>query len=190
MVMRSIEDWCRKLGLKNYDIINGVVNVNDDVNLSLSGLYKIPIQFGIVSGRFNCSSNKLTILDGCSKKVCGDFFCGYNLLTSLKGGPIEVGGYFNCSNNQLTSLEGAPNKINDGFNCSNNNLESLEGGPIEVSLHFNCQNNKLISLEGSPKKLGDKFYCENNPVCVEYVMKYNKSYTQYIRSIKLKEVLI
>ena len=61
-------------------------------------------------------------------KVTGDFNCSYNNLTSLKGAPQTVGGDFKCSDNQLTSLRGAPQKVGGDFYCYNNpNLHSLDG---------------------------------------------------------------
>ena len=96
-------------------------------------------------------------------KVTGTFDC-YNLgLTSLKGAPIETGGEFNCSFNQLTSLEGVPQKVGGSFSCSGNQLTSLKGAPQEVGGSFNCYNNHLTSLEGAPKIVGGGFDCTNNP---------------------------
>ena len=61
-------------------------------------------------------------------KITGNFNC-YGLgLTSLKGAPQTVGGDFKCSDNQLTSLRGAPQKVGGDFYCYNNpNLHSLDG---------------------------------------------------------------
>ena len=44
-------------------------------------------------------------------KVTGDFNCCGLGLKSLKGAPQEVGRDFNCSWNKLTSLEGAPREV-------------------------------------------------------------------------------
>ena len=39
--------------------------------------------------------------------MIGDNFqCTTNKLTSLEGAPIDIGGDFNCGYNKLTSLEG------------------------------------------------------------------------------------
>jgi hypothetical protein len=66
------------------------------------------VRFGIVTGNFDCSVNKLTSLEGAPKKVGGSFNCGNNKLTSLKDAPQEVGGNFDCFHNKLISLKDAP----------------------------------------------------------------------------------
>ena len=96
-------------------------------------------------------------------KITGNFDC-YNLgLTSLEGAPQRVGGYFKCSNNQLTSLEGAPREVGGTFDCCHNKLTSLEGAPQIVGRNFICFRNQLTSLEGAPKTVGGYFDCEDNP---------------------------
>jgi hypothetical protein len=117
---KSIEDWCSKLGLKNYEIIDGVVNVNGNVNISWKGLTEIPIKFGIVTAEFNCSVNKLTSLEGSPEIVYNNFTCDNNQLITLEGAPKEVGGHFFCYNNKLISLDGGPNKVDGWFNCASN----------------------------------------------------------------------
>lgn len=61
--MKTIEEWCKKLNIKNY-IINadGTVDIDGDVNIFDRNLDRIPIKFGIVTGYFCCSRNKLKIL--------------------------------------------------------------------------------------------------------------------------------
>jgi hypothetical protein len=161
----------------------GLVDVEGDVDFHLKKIESIPVRFGVVSGFFNCSSNKLTSLVGapqkvgrdfnCSynqlvslkgtpKEVKGDFYCVNNSLTSLVGAPQEVGSSFDCSSNKLTSLEGAPQKVEGVFGCSSNKLTSLVGAPQEVGSGFDCSGNKLTSLVGAPKKVGGEFYCLRN----------------------------
>jgi hypothetical protein len=137
---------CKKYGIENYTINNGVVDVNGDVNLDDKVLTKIPLNFGVVSGNFWCSNNKLTSLEGCPSHVGGKFYCSYNKLTSLEGCPSHVGGNFWCNNNQLTSLEGCPSQIGDGFYCSYNKLTSLEGCPSEIGGVFWCSNNPVYNI--------------------------------------------
>ena len=162
---------CKKYGIENYTINNGVVDVNGDVDLDDRGLTKIPLNFGVVSGDFWCSNNKLTSLEGCPSQIGDGFYCSYNKLTSLEGCPSHVGGQFMCDNNQLTSLEGCPSRvggskriIRNNFYCNNNKLTSLEGCPSRVGGNFYCNNNQLTSLEGCPSEIGGVFWCSNNPV--------------------------
>jgi hypothetical protein len=54
-----------------------------------------------VSGNFDCSYNKLTLLDGCPITVLGNFNCSNNDLTSLEHGPTTVTGHFYFDNNKF-----------------------------------------------------------------------------------------
>ena len=115
-----------------------------------------------VGGRFDCSWNKLFSLEGAPREVGINFNCSSNYLTSLRGAPQTVGGRFDCSFNQLTSLEGAPTKVGGDFDCSWNKLPSLKGAPKEVGGWFDCSRSHLISLEGAPQIVGKDFNCRNN----------------------------
>ena len=138
----------------------GKITGNFDCSgLGLKSLKGAPQEVG---GWFDCSRNKLTSLKGAPKKVGSDFYCYGNKLTSLKGAPQIVGEGFFCSNNQLTSLEGAPQEIEGNFDCSENQLTSLEGAPQKVGWTFDCDDNQLTSLEGASQEVGGGFYCENN----------------------------
>jgi hypothetical protein len=104
--------------------------------------------------------------------------------------PIKFGivtGDFHCYSNKLLILNGSPKSLGGSFICFDNKLKSLEGGPIKVGNGFDCSHNNLTSLEGGPRKVGGRFQCAFNPVYDEFI-KYD-SYTQYMRSIKLKELL-
>ena len=120
------------------------------------------IDFGKVTGNFDCSELNLVSLKGAPQIVGEDFYCFKNHLTSLEGAPREVGWTFDCSENQLLSLEGAPQKITGFFYCFDNQLTSLEGAPQTVGGSFWCNNNQLTSLEGAPRDVGKEFNCSNN----------------------------
>ena len=120
------------------------------------------INFGKISGNFNCSDFGLTSLEGAPQTVVGNFYCFKNNLTSLEGAPKEVGGDFYCYGNQLTSLKGGSQVVGNSFDCSWNKLTSLEGAPTEVGGNFLCYKNKLTSLEGAPQTVGKSFYCYSN----------------------------
>ena len=141
--------------LVNFGKITGYFNCS---NLGLKSLKGAPTE---VSKWFECTNNKFTSLEGAPQTV-GSFYCYYNLLTSLKGAPQTVDGDFKCSDNFLTSLEGAPTKIGGTFNCSNNKLSSLKGAPQEVGGSFSCSYNQLSSLKGAPQEVEGWFYCSNN----------------------------
>ena len=60
--------------IKNYTINEDLsVDVIGDVFINELKLNEIPIQFGKVSGSFDCSYNFLTTLKGCPISVGGDF---------------------------------------------------------------------------------------------------------------------
>lgn len=158
----SVRKICERYGINNWSINSeGLVDVDDSVDLYYQGLSKLPLKFGKVTGLFNCSENRLTSLEGAPKEVGGYFGCSNNKLTTLEGGPEKVGGSFYCYNNQLITLEGCPKEVVKSFDCSSNKLTSLEGCPKEVK-SFDCSYNQLTSLEGGPYKVGGYFKCYNN----------------------------
>ena len=131
----------------------------DCSRLSLTSLKGAPTEVG---GWFGCHNNQLTSLKGAPQMVSGSFDCSDNQLTSLEGAPRTIGGGFLCYRNQLTSLEGAPQKVGEWFDCSRNYLISLEGAPQIASKWFDCHWNSLTSLEGAPKEVGGDFSCSYN----------------------------
>jgi len=118
--MKKPEDF----GITDYDKEKfkktGILDCFQNVDLNGKNLKKIPFQFGIVDGYFNCS---------------------YNLLESLEGCPREIKRSFYCSQNQLKSLEGCPHEVKEDFNCSYNLLESLKSFPENFKDHLFCDNN-------------------------------------------------
>jgi hypothetical protein len=142
----------------------GLVDVDRDFQCDKQDLTDFKgVRFGVVTGRFDCSHNRLTSLEGAPQEAGKGFDCSRNSLTSLKGAPQKVGGdFFNCACNSLTSLEGAPQEVIDGFYCSDNRLTSLEGAPRKVLSIFSCHHNSLTSLEGAPQEVGWNFDCSHN----------------------------
>ena len=132
----------------------------DCSGLNIKSLKGAPL---IVGGDFYCFNNRLTSLEGTPQTIGGWFSCHHNQLTSLEGAPQTVGGSFICPYNQLTSLKGAPRKVGGDFWCFYNQLTSLEGAPRKVGGSFDCRHNQLISLVGAPQKVGKDFYCHGNP---------------------------
>ena len=120
------------------------------------------VNFGKITGYFDCSYLGLKSLKGAPTEVGRYFSCSDNKLTSLEGAPQEVGGSFYCFENHLTSLEGAPQEISGDFYCYHSHLTSLKGAPIEIGEEFNCSFNQLTSLEGAPQKVGRDFSCSHN----------------------------
>jgi len=142
-----------------FDPSTGLVNIEGGFDCSWANHTDFKgVRFGVVSGNFDCSNNKLTSLDGAPIEVGGHFNCSGNLLTSLEGGPQKVKREYDCSKNKLVTLKGAPIIHENEFICSDNELKNLVGAPNEiinsVSRHhidmFVCMRNQLTSLEGVP----------------------------------------
>ena len=136
-----------------------VTGTFDCSSLALVSLKGAPQEVGEY---FNCSDNQLTSLKGAPQTVGGSFYCSDNQLISLEGAPQTVGGWFDCSKNQLTSLEGAPQEVGGNFWCGSNQLTSLKGAPQTVGGCFKCYSNQLTSLEGAPKEVDGDFDCFYN----------------------------
>ena len=151
---------CKLLYLRNYQIVKGIVNVEDTVMLdsrSLHGSKKIqtiPVKFGIIEG---------------------SFFCDRNALISLDGSPKEVGQTFDCHENNLKTLFGCPEIIGTrafsgdewsqgDFHCGENFLSSLEGGPKSVSGFYSFSNNQIYELTGFCENFDGDVFFHNNPV--------------------------
>jgi len=141
---------------------DGRINVRGDISFRNMGLEKLPYSFHKVTGRFDCSSNQLTSLEGCPEVARDNFDCSYNQLTSLSGGPKEVGGNFFCSYNQLTSLEGCPKEVKYSFDCTHNQLTTLRGCPEYVGNMW-CRYNLLTNFVGGPEKVNSSLYAIKNP---------------------------
>ena len=152
------------LEIKNYTINEDLtVDVTGDVIIDYKTLKIMPpVQFGVVTGNFNCDGNELTTLQGGPTEVGGNFYCSSNQLTTLQGGPTKVGGYFVCAYNELTTLQGGPTEVGKNFYCNDNQLTTLQGGPTKVGGYFNCSNNQLTTLQGGPTEVGGNFNCSNN----------------------------
>ena len=159
----EVAEICKKLGIENWSIRDGLVDVDGSVYLSGRELTKLPLKFGRVSDDFYCYNNKLTTLEGGPVEVGGDFYCDNNKLITLEGGPKQVGGDFNCSNNNLTTLEGSPKWVGGDFSCSNNNLTTLEHFPDLKSNIYIGDN--LLPIE-----------IYKNESLIKYIVKYQEEY--------------
>jgi len=103
---KDIDTVCKKYGIKNYTInLDSIVDVDDDyVNFYSSGLTKLPLKFGNVSGCFDCGDNELTSLEFCPQSVGGSFHCGENKLKDLYGFPEFFDGDIFYDNNPVSEI--------------------------------------------------------------------------------------
>lgn len=166
--MTNVEDikkWLKEMSIYDYKINDNLeVDVFRGVDLQYKNLKHIPIQFGIIKGSFNCSSNELTSLKGCPR-ITLSFNCSNNQLKSLKYGPTEVNGYFCCSKNHLSSLEYSPEFVGTSYDCSNNEINSLPFGmQDDINGYFDCSYNHLSSLENLPSKISGALHITNNKI--------------------------
>lgn len=194
----DISQICKLYKISKYTINKdtGVVDVEGSVEFGYNSdvhilLEKLPIQFGRVTGNFDCGGQNLTTLKGSPYYVGGDFECFNNQLTSLKYCPETIIGDIDCSGNKLKNLLHGPKSINYKYDCSGNELTSLQGCPEElISLY--CSNNDLTNIEG-PKKVKfitcdynnittikggpivEEFSAKNNPIneLIPYFGNYN-----------------
>ena len=116
----NIRKWLDKYYITNYTIRpDGIVDVDGDVFLRGMTATAFPVQFGHVSGWFNCAYTPITSLQGAPTSVGGSFYCVNTSIKSLQGAPTSVGGDFNCACTPITSLQGAPTSVGGYFNCYN-----------------------------------------------------------------------
>ena len=120
----EVAEICEKFRIKNWSLVDGLVNVDGDVSLTLSKITNIPLKFGTVSGNFFCSSNYLSSLEGCPNRVGGEFDCRFNDIISLEGCPKSVGGDFYCYDNNIREFTGIK-YIGGRLICYNNPIGNI-----------------------------------------------------------------
>lgn len=113
-------------GVTTIDAHTGQVDVQGDVKL-ITDCDQMSVQFGKVSGDFDCADSGLTTLAGSPHQVLGRFSCEYNRLTSLAHAPHHVDGVFSASYNHITHLTHMPAHVGASFWIYENPLQSLNG---------------------------------------------------------------
>lgn len=120
----EVAEICEKFRIKNWSLVDGLVNVDGNVSLTLSKITNIPLKFGTVTGNFSCSSNYLSSLEGCPDRVGGEFDCRFNEITSLEGCPKSVNGDFYCYDNNIREFTGIK-YIGGELICYNNPIGNI-----------------------------------------------------------------
>jgi hypothetical protein len=156
---QKIIKWLYGLHIQKYTIrLDGVVDVNGDVDLYGFQGKTLPIRFGNVSGFFNCSSSNLTSLIGSHQSVGGYFTCFQTKVSSLEGAPQYVGGNFFCNSTKILSLHNIHKQvkhIGGYFNCTaTGNVTHLLGlllidGPTEFDVERGLINDILNKYVGT-----------------------------------------
>jgi hypothetical protein len=117
-ILNDLKEYFDYNGKVTIDDNTGKVSVTGDVYLNEDIKHtKLPVQFGVVGGYFDCINNSLETLTGAPKSVGGFLNCSDNSLETLVGAPISVGGYFDCLNNPFETLTGAPRSVGGKFWC-------------------------------------------------------------------------
>lgn len=107
--------------------------MDGNVNLFRRNLTELPIQFGTVTGPFNCVDNVLTSLHGSPKYVVV-ILSSHNLISSLKGSAVGVGGDYCIGANNLPNLVGCPHRIGGHLYIEGSMLSTYsENVDIEVN---------------------------------------------------------
>jgi len=116
----EIHEICRKYGIKNYTINTDTsIDVDGYAWLNSKDLTELPLKFNKVVG-FDCSTNKLTSLEGSPVEVNGHFGCSFNQLTSFQYTPKIIRGIFYCRENNIKTFEYFPNFVKDSLECYDN----------------------------------------------------------------------
>ena len=72
---KDIHSICRKYGITNYTInSDGSIDVDDNVNLRLKNLDKLPLKFNKVFGFFDCRGNNIKSFEGFPKHIGGNLY--------------------------------------------------------------------------------------------------------------------
>jgi hypothetical protein len=122
-MMTNIERWLSLHGINNYSIsqTDRVVDVSGSVRLARIDTGLAPVQFGHVTGTFDCSYSGITSLHGSPRSVGGDFVCHSTKITSLEGAPQFIGCSFSCGDSNITSFHDVHKQIKHiggSFYCS------------------------------------------------------------------------
>lgn len=137
----------------------------------LTGLKKLPVKFGLVTGAFMIDfqptighrnkPNDLTTLEGCPESCETLILRNLKGVTNLKGAPKRVTQEMEITSCNLTSLEGFPEEC-DGCSITFSELQitSLEGLPEEVRSLF-VTYTPIKTLRGCPKIIQGEFEFDN-----------------------------
>ena len=109
MTKIEIHTICKEYNITDYTINSNMsIDTEDSVALYNSNIKKIPINFNIVEGEFDCGNNGLKTLKNAPKKVNNDFYCDKNNLKSFKNAPQYIEGTFDCSVNNIRTFDYFP----------------------------------------------------------------------------------
>jgi hypothetical protein len=98
---QEVKAWLNSVGIGGYTIrSDGIVDTDNSVNMRWVIERSIPIQFGNVSGNFDCHNTEITLLRGLPQSVGGFFDCHNTRIISLHDIHKQIkhiGGHFYCN---------------------------------------------------------------------------------------------
>lgn len=197
----QISSWLLDNNINNYQINEDFsVDVGGDVDIRYKSLLSLPVQFGCVSGTFDCSYNELKYLDGSPKRVGGNFFCNSNKIVCLHCMPLFVGVSVNSSSNLLTSLDSNISEVKgETYHiCSCGKLiyiskNFLNVGYREICDSFYCHGNELLGVDNGIDSLGGYIYIRQDKRLEGFDLMSRETYVKVtlkdLEMFKLKQKL-
>ena len=146
-----MEEILSKYGIFSFTEKNGVIYVNQDVDISGKGLYDLPDIFSnmVINGNLSLTGNHFTTTKGFPKLITGDVNFGYNNFSNLEQFP-EVHGSIILDSNPLYTLKGLGSIKSILSICNNFHLTSLSYAPIIENFDSNrlfCYDTGLHPME-------------------------------------------
>jgi Leucine-rich repeat (LRR) protein len=148
-------EFCEEHGIEGYTIHDdGTIDVDDDVDISSSGLEVLTVKFGVVHGEFNAGYNNLTSFIGFPTSVTRSLYCESNQIRHFKHCPSIIGGDFSMSENKINNFDDFPQMIGGDIYLNKNNFTKLDNMPEIAHGSLFLNSNYLTTLEGCPKEIG------------------------------------
>lgn len=122
-------EFYRRFNISDFEMKNGKLYINQDVDLSGRGLTSMPFKIHTINGNLKVNGNKFQTTEGFPKIINGDLDLSYNKMRTFEEFPL-LSGILLLDKNEIHSLKGI-NKVNKIFSISNNiTLSTLSYAPI------------------------------------------------------------
>jgi len=93
MDAEKLSSILKSYGITKYSVVEGgSINVYENVDISNKMLSSLEVEFNVVEGNFEFSSNEFEDFKNFPTYVTGNFVGGFNPLKSLEGFPYRIGG--------------------------------------------------------------------------------------------------
>lgn len=126
MTKNEVYNWLFQYNINDFYVKKDLtVDVLGSVDISSQSLIEIPIQFGEVSGNFNCDNNLLTSFQGMPTEIGLALYASNNLISSFEGFPKYIGTSARLLSNEITHLIKLDTKIEKNLYLDYNSIKSL-----------------------------------------------------------------